>query len=88
MYDITLMAAIKALQCGPHNLSITGEWLWLLAEFASTYGIRNSYAVLTHMRWVMRCFLLCHVLRLSDIDFYPAAAIVQAVLNLIFRMRL
>lgn len=55
VYDLTLMAAIRALGCGPRKLPITGEWRWLLAQFASTYGIRNSYAVLTHLRWVMRC---------------------------------
>ena len=55
VYDITMMAAIKAQQCGPAKLSITGEWQWLLAQFASAYGIRQSYAVLTHLRWVMRC---------------------------------
>ena len=54
VYDLTMMAAINALECGPRKLSIVGEWKWLLAEFASAYGIRSSYAVLTHMRWVMR----------------------------------
>lgn len=54
VYDLTMMAAINALECGPRKLSITGKWKWLLAEFASTYGIRASYAVLSHMRWVMR----------------------------------
>ncbi|KAK9805114.1 hypothetical protein WJX73_010312 [Symbiochloris irregularis] len=54
VYDLTLMAAINALDCGPRKLEPLGEWKWLLAQFASAHGIRPSYAVLTHMRWVMR----------------------------------
>lgn len=49
-----MMAAIKAQQCGPRSLSVADEWEWLLAMFANTYGVRNSYAVLTHLRWVMK----------------------------------
>ena len=55
VYDIALDAALHALQCGPRKLTITGQWRWLLAKFAVTYGIRESYTNLAHLRWVVKC---------------------------------
>ncbi|KAK9806759.1 hypothetical protein WJX72_001747 [[Myrmecia] bisecta] len=54
VYDITLDAALRAQDCGPRRLAVTGEWKWLLAEFANVYGIRDSYAVLAHLRWMVK----------------------------------
>jgi hypothetical protein len=54
VYDLTLEAALRAQSCGSRQLLVTGEWSWLLSEFAVTYGIRESYASLSHLRWVLR----------------------------------
>ena len=54
MYDITLGAALKMQKCGPLKLTVEAEWKWLLEKFASTYGVRLSYATLAHLRWVIR----------------------------------
>ncbi len=54
MYDITLEAALRAQSCGPNQLVVTGEWHWLLSQYANTYGIRDFYARLSHLRWILR----------------------------------
>ncbi len=54
VYDLTLAAALAAQDCGPRRLMVTGEWLWLLGEFAATYGIRDSYTSLAHLLWIVR----------------------------------
>jgi hypothetical protein len=54
VYDLSLGAALAAQDCGPRNLTVTGEWLWLLNEFAATYGIRETYTILAHLLWVVR----------------------------------
>ena len=55
IYDLMLEAALEAQQCGPKRLQLTGPWLWLLTEFGESYGIRDTYAKLAHLRWVIRC---------------------------------
>ncbi len=55
IYDLLLEAALEAQQCGPRRLQVTDQWEWLLTEFAETYGIRDTYARLAHLRWVVRC---------------------------------
>lgn len=40
--------------CGENRLEVTGEWAWLLQAFAGQYGVRSNYAVMTHLRWVLR----------------------------------
>jgi hypothetical protein len=40
--------------CNERRLDVTGEWAWLLQAFASQYGVRSNYAVMTHLRWVLR----------------------------------
>ncbi len=55
IYDLILEAALEAQQCGPRRLQVTDPWEWLLSEFAETYGIRDTYAKLAHLRWVVRC---------------------------------
>lgn len=54
VYDLTLAAALATQRCGPKRLTVTGEWLWLLDEFAATYGIRDTYTSLAHLLWVVR----------------------------------
>ncbi|CAK0784807.1 hypothetical protein CVIRNUC_008011 [Coccomyxa viridis] len=54
IYDLMLEAALESQQCGPKRLQLTGPWLWLLTEFGETYGIRDTYAKLAHLRWVIR----------------------------------
>lgn len=40
--------------CSEKRLDVTGEWAWLLQAFAGQYGVRSNYAVMTHLRWVLR----------------------------------
>jgi hypothetical protein len=54
VYDITLDAALRAQSCGPNQLMVTGEWHWLLSQYANAYGIREFYARLSHLRWILR----------------------------------
>ncbi|KAK9868912.1 hypothetical protein WJX84_002762 [Apatococcus fuscideae] len=54
VYDVALDAALQAQGCDSRNLAVTGDWEWLLQEFTSMYGIRQTYAVLAHLRWVVR----------------------------------
>ena len=60
VYDLSLDAALRAQACGPRQLTVEGEWAWLLGAFAGTYGVRPSYAVLAHLRWVVRCAACMH----------------------------
>ncbi|WIA31955.1 hypothetical protein OEZ86_002812 [Tetradesmus obliquus] len=53
-YDYLLLAALKAQGCNERRLDVSGEWAWLLQAFASQYGVRSNYAVMTHLRWVLR----------------------------------
>lgn len=53
-YDCTLYAAIHAQGRGRRKLGIKGDWEWLLAEFAGTYGVRSTYASLAYLAWVVR----------------------------------
>ena len=53
VYDLAMEAALRGQSCGPRSLPIKGEWQWLLKEFAATYGIRDSYANLTFLRWIL-----------------------------------
>ncbi len=54
VYDVALDAALHAQACDARNLAVTGEWEWLLRDFAAMYGIRETYTVLAHLRWVVR----------------------------------
>ena len=55
VYDVALDAALEAQDCNTRNLAVVAEWEWLLHEFAEMYGIRQTYTVLAHLRWVVRC---------------------------------
>ncbi|DBB16594.1 TPA: hypothetical protein ACH3X3_014851 [Trebouxia sp. C0006] len=54
VYDVVLDAALRAQKCGPRQLQVQDEWEWLLSEFASFYGIRQTYTVLAHLRWAIK----------------------------------
>lgn len=56
MAGLNIMLSITGcLQgCSEKRLEVTGEWAWLLQAFANQYGVRNNYAVMTHLRWVLR----------------------------------
>ena len=45
-YDIVLDVAMRAQQFHKRNLRLQGSWIWLLAEFASCYGVKESYTKL------------------------------------------
>lgn len=55
VYDLSLDAALRAQGCGPRQLTVEGEWAWLLGAFSGTYGVRPTYTTLAHLRWVVRC---------------------------------
>ncbi len=40
--------------CGEKRLEVTGEWDWLLRAFAGHYGVRSNYALMSHLRWVLK----------------------------------
>jgi hypothetical protein len=53
-YDYLLMAALRAQLCDEKRLEVGGEWAWLLTAFAGYYGVRSNYAVMSHLRWVLK----------------------------------
>eukprot|EP00775_Hariotina_reticulata_P004797 gene4797-5047_t len=53
-FDYLLQAALNAQGCNEKRLEVNGEWAWLLQAFANHYGVRSNYAVMTHLRWVLR----------------------------------
>ena len=53
MYDELLAGALRALARGPRNLSVEDPWAWLLGEFAAQYGVRQQYASLSYLKWVV-----------------------------------
>lgn len=53
-YDFLLDAALRAQCCGEMKLEVTGEWTWLLNQFAGQYAVRTNYALMSHLRWVLR----------------------------------
>jgi len=53
-YDYLLMAALRAQLCDERRLEVGGEWSWLLTAFAGHYGVRSNYAMMSHLRWVLK----------------------------------
>ncbi|XP_057834399.1 uncharacterized protein LOC131044935 isoform X2 [Cryptomeria japonica] len=52
-YDLVLEAAMR-MQCfQSRNLRLHGPWKWLLAEFASYYGVSDSYTKLRYLSCIM-----------------------------------
>lgn len=40
--------------CDERRLEVSSEWAWLLTAFAGHYGVRANYAVMSHLRWVLK----------------------------------
>jgi hypothetical protein len=49
-----LDVAMRVQKFQRRNLRLQGSWLWLLGEFASCYGVSESY---TKLRYVMGLLL-------------------------------
>ena len=64
---------------------MTDHWEWLLTEFAETYGIRDTYARLAHLRWIVRCrhmparVMPAHILAVAHLTLLCHDSISQAV---------
>lgn len=55
VYNTLLESALAASGCGPtSSLVLQGPWSWLTSQFAERYGIREQYAMLSHLHWVVR----------------------------------
>ncbi|XP_057973118.1 uncharacterized protein LOC131161393 isoform X2 [Malania oleifera] len=52
-YDLVLEVAMKAQHFQQRNLLLHGQWKWLLAEFASYYGVSEAYTKLRYLSFVM-----------------------------------
>ncbi|XP_073289109.1 uncharacterized protein [Primulina huaijiensis] len=52
-YDCVLETAMKIQQFQQRNLSLHGSWRWLLAEFASYFGVSDAYTKLRYLSYVM-----------------------------------
>ncbi|KAG0598827.1 hypothetical protein M758_12G103500 [Ceratodon purpureus] len=52
-YDIVLDVAMRVQKFQRRNLRLQGSWLWLLGEFASCYGVSESYTKLRYLACVM-----------------------------------
>ncbi|KAK3030728.1 hypothetical protein RJ639_036532, partial [Escallonia herrerae] len=52
-YDLVLEVAMKVLHFQQRNLSLHGPWKWLLTEFASYFGVSDTYTKLRYLSYVM-----------------------------------
>ncbi|KAF9601577.1 hypothetical protein IFM89_020433 [Coptis chinensis] len=52
-YDMALEVAMKLQHFHQRNLLLHDPWKWLLAEFASYYGISHAYTKLRYLSYVM-----------------------------------
>ncbi|KAK1263623.1 hypothetical protein QJS04_geneDACA011958 [Acorus gramineus] len=52
-YDLVLEVAMKVQHFKQRNLLLHGSWKWLLAEFASYYGVSDEYTRLRYLSYVM-----------------------------------
>lgn len=52
-YDLVLEVALKMQRFQQRNLLLYGSWKWLLGEFASYYGISDTYTKLRYLSYVM-----------------------------------
>ena len=43
-------AGRAACRCGEKRLEVTGEWAWLLNEYANQYGVKAVYALMAHLQ--------------------------------------
>ncbi|GFP83698.1 hypothetical protein PHJA_000513300 [Phtheirospermum japonicum] len=52
-YDCVLETAMKVQQFQQRNLLLHGSWKWLVAEFASYFGVSDAYTKLRYLSYVM-----------------------------------
>ncbi|KAK1396035.1 Pesticidal crystal cry8Ba [Heracleum sosnowskyi] len=52
-YDLVLEVAMRDQHFQQRNLLIHGPWKWLLTEFASYFGVSDSYTKLRYLSYVM-----------------------------------
>ncbi|XP_044510377.1 uncharacterized protein LOC123228931 isoform X2 [Mangifera indica] len=52
-YDLVMEVAMKVQQFQQRNLLLYGSWKWLLTEFASYYGVSDSYTKLRYLSYIM-----------------------------------
>ncbi|XXG86523.1 hypothetical protein AAC387_Pa11g1398 [Persea americana] len=52
-YDLVLEVAMKIQHFQQRNLLLYGPWKWLVAEFASYYGVSDAYTKLRYLSYVM-----------------------------------
>ncbi|KAL8472205.1 hypothetical protein ACS0TY_029429 [Phlomoides rotata] len=52
-YDCVLETAMKVQQFQQRNLLLHGPWKWLVAEFASYFGVSDAYTKLRYLSYVM-----------------------------------
>lgn len=47
-YDFVLEVAMKVQHFRPRNLLLDGPWKWLVTEFATYYGVSDTYTKLRY----------------------------------------
>ncbi|XP_031265105.1 uncharacterized protein LOC116123465 isoform X3 [Pistacia vera] len=52
-YDLLLEVSMKTQNFQQRNLLLNGPWKWLLDNFASYYGVSDTYAKLRYLSYVM-----------------------------------
>ncbi|CAA0831813.1 Unknown protein [Striga hermonthica] len=52
-YDCVLETALKIEQFQERKLNLTGDWAWLVKEFAAYYGVSDVYTKLRYLSYVM-----------------------------------
>ncbi|GER27315.1 DNA repair protein RAD50 [Striga asiatica] len=52
-YDCVLETALKIEQFQQRKLNLTGDWAWLVKEFAAHYGVSDVYTKLRYLSYVM-----------------------------------
>ncbi|XP_074560041.1 uncharacterized protein LOC141816107 isoform X1 [Curcuma longa] len=52
-YDVVLEVAMKVQHFRQRSLLLHGSWKWLLTEFASYYGVSDSYTKLRYLSYIM-----------------------------------
>ncbi|KAH9321638.1 hypothetical protein KI387_016277, partial [Taxus chinensis] len=66
-YDLVLEVAMRVQHFQQRNLHLHGAWRWLLTQFASYYGVSDSYTKLRYLSSIMEvatptedCLVLIH----------------------------
>ncbi|KAG8642828.1 hypothetical protein MANES_12G127600v8 [Manihot esculenta] len=52
-YDFVLEVAMKVQHFRPRNLLLHGPWKWLVTEFATYYGVSDTYTKLRYLSYIM-----------------------------------